>query len=75
MGEIEGAEITRSLARIEALLTIAVGEDGNRGRLGDIDQRVRSLEVDRGKLSGFSAAIGAIFGTIVSLLTSAWWKK
>lgn len=55
-----------TLARIETKMDILVGRDGNGGRLSDLENRMRSVEHRKWKISGMSGVAGAGISYLVT---------
>ena len=61
-------QVIGSLVRLETKMNYLVGEDGNGGRMKDLEDRTTALEQQWWKLLGFVCAIS----TIVSLAIAYW---
>lgn len=55
-----------TLARIETKMDIIVGQDGNGGRLNDLENRMRSVERRKWRISGVAGVAGAGISSILA---------
>lgn len=59
-------ETIDALARIETKMDILVGQDGNGGRLNDMEHRLRAVERRKWRISGIAGVAGATISALLS---------
>lgn len=63
-------QVLEDLAEIKTKMNVVVGEDGNGGRIGDHEKRLRGVERRWWRAAGFYAAI-----SLAAAMVFSWFKS